>query len=113
MRNKLHDLIFDGMVKYVEAGELSVHVDAEAFADFLISHGVTFAKDNNVPCKKPVLYSVTRGALCPKCDGELDFKIVQGGAFKQKTTIIRRKVAFCHLCGQALDWGEEPTKEVE
>ena len=40
MRNKLHDLIFDGMVKYVEAGELSVHVDAEAFADFLIAHGV-------------------------------------------------------------------------
>jgi hypothetical protein len=41
MRNKLHDLIFDGMVKYVEAGELSVRVDAEAFADFLIANGVT------------------------------------------------------------------------
>jgi hypothetical protein len=50
MRDKLHDLIFDGMVKCVEAGELSVHVDAEAFADYLIANGVTFADvpDNNV-----------------------------------------------------------------
>lgn len=81
--------------------------------DFLIAHGVIFAEDNNVPCKKPVLYNVERGALCPACDRELDYKITVKRLLRKDSFSLRHKTDFCKYCGQALDWGNEAPKEIE
>ena len=85
MRDKLIELIdnnkacpFDNL----ECSECEYYDITPCFAgrmaDVLIANGVTFVgvPDNIVGDKKPVLYNVIRGALCPKCDGELDLKVV-------------------------------------
>lgn len=82
----------------------------EKIADYLIAHGVTFVEDNNVPIKKAVLYNVERGALCPTCDGNLDFKLTVKTFFRKNNYILRHQSNCCKHCGQALDWGNEPPK---
>lgn len=117
MRDKLIELLLE-VDSVCEVGDCSEYSTEDCFihraADFLISHGVTFAEDNNVPCKKPVLYSVTRGALCPVCDGNLDIKVtVKNFLRKEKSYTLRQQSNCCKHCGQPLDWGNEPPKEGE
>jgi hypothetical protein len=109
MRDKLVELIEEAAIQYLDA-----YANAGKIADFLIANGVTFAEDNNVPRKKPVLYSVTRGALCPACDGNLDIKVtVKKFLRKEKRVTLRQQSNCCKHCGQPLDWGNEPPKEGE
>ena len=58
MRDKLIELLSENFAKFGglvtikgEAELLSLYLEAEKVADHLIAHGVTFAEDNNVPCK--------------------------------------------------------------
>ena len=51
MRDKLVNLIYDiDPISHDGSG----YVDYVKIADHLIANGVTFAEDNNVPCKKPM-----------------------------------------------------------
>jgi hypothetical protein len=61
MRDKLIELLSENFVDFCHvvmvAGKCkisAVTLDADKFADHLIANGVTFAEDNNVPCKKPM-----------------------------------------------------------
>ena len=110
MIEKLLNLIYDSDPI---SNDGSGYVDYVKIADHLIANGVTFAEDNNVPCKKPVLYNVERGALCPACDRELDYKITVKKLLRKDSFSLRHKTDFCKYCGQALDWGNEAPKEGE
>ena len=50
MRDKLAKLIFDCWLDHTSNANGSAPSAAQ-YADYLIAHGVTFATDNNVPCK--------------------------------------------------------------
>ena len=115
IKDKLIELIGDAPYGLRTLGQAADElISVESIADYLIANGVTFAEDNNVPCKKPVLYSVTRGALCPVCDGNLDIKItVKKFLRKEKCVTLRQQSNCCKHCGQPLDWGNEPPKEGE
>lgn len=55
MRDKLIELIGDAPYGLRTLGQAADElISVESIADFLKSHGVTFAEDNNVPCKKPM-----------------------------------------------------------
>lgn len=65
MRKKLIELIIDGFRNYTKPHEVCSQLDLEAFADYLIAHGVTLAEDNNVPCKWiPVEEELPETILC-------------------------------------------------
>lgn len=51
MRDKLIELIIDGLRNNTKPHEVCSELDLEALADHLIANGITFAKDINVPCK--------------------------------------------------------------
>lgn len=52
MRDKLIELIGDAPYGLRTLGQAADElISVESIADFLKSHGVTFAEDNNVPCK--------------------------------------------------------------
>jgi hypothetical protein len=110
----------DKLIELLEKAESAVYWDStdqsfvNKIADFLVANGVTIADGNNVGGKKPVLYSVTRGALCPACDGNLDVKVtVKKFLRKEKRFTLRQQSNCCKHCGQPLDWGNEPPKEGE
>lgn len=104
MRDKLIELIGDALVWDV----MTIHEAAQKIADRLIFHGVTFAPDNNVPCKfcqeDKHGYRAMFGA----------FSIhnpFHGSTWEIATGHCKpRQIYFCPMCGRKLS---EPPKEGE
>ena len=107
MRERIINLILDYEGRLCTGcGRYLPDESAERIADHLIDNGVTFADVVNGG-KKAVCYSTTRGALCPACDMNLDFKITFKKFFREKSVMVRHKTNYCMNCGQALYWGDD------
>jgi hypothetical protein len=119
MRDKLIELIKYGLLcpnmntpfgyacdtcQYAEAPEC----DHARLADHLIFHGVTFAPDNNVPCK----FCQEDKDGCRAMFGAFSIhNPFHGSTWEIATGHCKpRQIYFCPMCGRKLS---EPPKEVE